>query len=176
MIELKVDNFISLKEISLEQVEPIFNTINNERNYLREWLPFVDETIEIAYTKTFVENVTSSNSNDIIFTIYFDSNFVGLVGLKDVDLGNRKSELGYWLSEAYQHKGIITNSCQTLIKYAFNELDLNRIQVKVATENFKSQRVIERLGFNKEGIEREGELHKRGFLDLIVYSLLKREV
>jgi len=52
---------------------------------------------------------------------------------------------------------------------------MNRIQIKVATENLKSQQVAERLGFKYEGIEREGELHKCGFLDLKVYSLLRNE-
>jgi len=51
-------------------------------------------------------------------------------------------------------------------------LKLNRIQLKVATSNRKSQQVAQRLGFIQEGIEREGELHNRGFVDLVVFSLL----
>ena len=61
------------------------------------------------------------------------------------------------------------------IDYVFDEMNFNRIQLKAATGNFKSQRVAKRLGFREEGIERESELHQRGFVDLIVYSLLKAE-
>jgi len=62
-----------------------------------------------------------------------------------------------------------------MISYAFNEMNLNRIQLKAATGNLKSQHVAERTGFTREGIERDGELHSRGFVDLIVYSLLKAD-
>jgi len=84
-----------------------------------------------------------------------------LVGLKDTDLINNKTEIGYWLSESFQHKGIITRSCKGLMDYAFKILGMNRVQLKAATENFKSQRVAERLGLSLEGIERDGELHDR---------------
>ncbi|MDR3651619.1 MAG: GNAT family protein [Paludibacter sp.] len=174
-IELKVNNDIYLKETELEDAEIIFQTINNEREYLSEWLPFVELTQLISDTQNFLESVSKNESNDLTFGIYFQHKFVGLVGLKDIDLDNKKTEIGYWLSELYQHKGIITLSCRTLIKYAFDEMNLNRIQLKAGTENVKSQRVAERLGFTREGIERDGELHSRGFVDLVVFGLLKAD-
>lgn len=170
-----VDNQILLKELSQQEVAPIFNIIDAEREYLGKWLPFVEYTLEITDTQNFIESLEISETKDFTFAIYFDDKFVGLVGLKDPDYDNKKVEIGYWLSESYQHKGIITRSCKKLIDIAFNKLEMNRIQIKVATENLKSQQVAERLGFKYEGIEREGELHKCGFLDLKVYSLLRNE-
>lgn len=174
-IELKVNNDIYLKETEAEDAEMIFRTIDNEREYLSEWLPFVEFTQLISDTQSFLENVSKDDSNDLTFGIYFRRNFVGLVGLKDTDFDNKKTEIGYWLSEQYQHKGIITKSCKTLIDYIFDEMNLNRIQLKAGTENHKSQRVAVRLGFKREGIEREGELHSRGFVDLVVFGLLKAD-
>ncbi len=135
----------------------------------------MDYTLEIADTQNFIESLTVNETKDLTFAIYYNENFVGLVGLKDPDYENKKVEIGYWISEKYQHLGIITLSCKTLIKYAFQELDFNRIQLRAATENIKSQKVAERLGFKKEGIERDGELHKRGYVDLVAYGLLKKE-
>jgi ribosomal-protein-serine acetyltransferase len=135
----------------------------------------VDYTLEITDTQNFIESLTVNETKDLTFAIYYNEKFVGLVGLKDPDYDNSKVEIGYWISEKFQHLGIITLSCKTLIKYAFEELDFNRIQLKAATKNTKSQKVAERLGFRKEGIERDGELHKRGFVDLVVYGLLKRD-
>ena len=173
--ELIVNNEITLKEIGDDEVRPIFETINAEREYLGEWLPFVDYTLELADTQNFIESLTVNETKDLTFAIYYKEKFVGLVGLKDPDYDNKKVEIGYWISEKYQHLGIITLSCTSLIKYAFDKLDFNRIQLKAATGNTKSQHIAERLGFTREGIEREGELHKRGFVDLVVYGLLKRE-
>ncbi|MDO9152580.1 MAG: GNAT family protein [Paludibacter sp.] len=174
--QLIVDDEIILQEIGQDEVKPIFETIHAERKYLGEWLPFVDYTLELSDTQNFIDNLVVNETKDLTFAIYYHNKFVGLVGLKDPDYDNRKIEIGYWVAEQYQHKGIITNSCRKLIEYAFNELDFNRIQLKSATQNLKSQFVAKRLGFKKEGIERDGELHKRGYVDLIVYSLLKKDL
>lgn len=173
--ELIVNNEITLKEIGEEEIRPIFETINTEREYLGEWLPFVDYTLEMKDTQNFIESLTVNETKDLTFAIYFNEKFVGLVGLKDPDYDNKKVEIGYWISEKYQHLGIVTLSCKRLIQHAFEDLGFNRIQLRAATQNIKSQKVAERLGFSREGIEREGELHKRGFVDLVVFALLKRE-
>lgn len=173
--EIIVDNDILLKVVEPKDAVAIFSTIDNERNYLKEWLPFVEETHDISYTKTFIEISIAADSHDLTFTISYQNQFVGIIGLKDTDMGNRKTEIGYWLSEKFQHKGIVTRSCMALIKYAFNDMNLHRIQLKAATKNFKSQAVAKRLGFTLEGIERDGELHSYGFVDLKVFSLLKED-
>jgi Acetyltransferases, including N-acetylases of ribosomal proteins len=173
--QLFVDENILLKEIGLEDVESIFSTIVKERTYLEKWLPFVEATQDISYTRTFVENYLDSDQLDLTCVILFKKQIVGVIGLKDTDLHNKRTEIGYWLSESFQHKGIITKSCKRLIDYAFCDLNLNRVQIKAATENSKSRAIPERLGFIQEGIERDGELHKRGFVDLVVYALLKNE-
>lgn len=59
--EIIVDKNIRLKVVEPEDAEPIFNTINNEREYLKEWLPFVEETHDIAYTKSFIENTIAAH-------------------------------------------------------------------------------------------------------------------
>ena len=112
--ELSVDEDIRLKEIGLEDVEAIFSTINNERSYLGEWLPFVDLTNTIAFTQNFVAGYLNSDRVNITCAIYYKNTFVGLVGLKDTDLINNKTEIGYWLSESFQHKGIISVCKKTL--------------------------------------------------------------
>jgi len=173
--EIIVDGTILLKELGLDDVEAIYNTIINEHDYLEEWLPFVEFTHDISYTRRFVENYYNSDKLNATFAIYYDHQFVGIIGLKNTDSDNRKTEIGYWLSESYQHRGIITLSCKALINYAFDRLKFNRIQLKAATCNLKSQQVAQRLGFSKEGIERDGELHDRGFVDLVVFSFLKTD-
>ena len=122
-----------------------------------------------------MKSYVDSDRIDVTFAIYYQNSFAGIIGLKDTDFDNKKTEIGYWLSESFQHKGIMTLSINALLNYVFDEMHLNRIQIKAATGNFKSQEVAKRLGFKQEGIERESELHTRGFVDLIVYSLLKAE-
>ena len=175
-LELHVNENITLKVIGDEEIEPIFHTIDNEREYLGEWLPFVKYTQQESDTEEFIHSTESAELKDLTFAIYYQKNFVGIVGLKDPDYDNKKVEIGYWLSEKYQHKGIMTLSAKRLIQYAIDELQMNRIQLKAATGNLKSQRIAERLDFTYEGIERDGELHAHGFVDLKQYSLLKKDI
>jgi ribosomal-protein-serine acetyltransferase len=174
--QLKVDDEILLKEIGLEDVTSIFETIDNERKYLKEWLPFVELTKNKSFTRNFVRNYLKSDRLDLTLTIYYLNHFVGIIGLKDTDPDNKKTEIGYWLSQSFQGKKIITRSCKKLIDYAFESMNMNRIRITVASGNIKSRRIPERLNFTREGIEREGELLTHGFVDLIVYSLLKSDI
>jgi len=175
MREFKVTEDILLKEIEMEVAEAIFQTIEHEREFLQEWLPFVELTQDLSFTRHFIENYLNSDKLDLTCTIYFKHQFVGIIGLKDTDIDNKKTEIGYWLSEHFQGKGIITQSCKALNDFAFSKMKMNRIQIKAATENIKSWKIPERLGFTFEGIERNGELHDRGFVDLKIYSLLRNE-
>jgi len=162
---------IRVEPLSLIHSSSIFETIDKHRNELREWLPFVDSTKE---KKDIINFINFSNA-DIHFPIFYDNSFAGLIGIKDIDQDNRKAEIGYWISPEFQNKGIVTLVSQWLIRYAFNKLGINRLQIRVAVDNRKSIRVAEKLKFKFEGIQRDGELLVSGFTDLNVYSLLKRE-
>jgi ribosomal-protein-serine acetyltransferase len=72
-------------------------------------------------------------------------------------------------------KGIALLSTRTLIDYAFSNLGINRIVIRCGVGNDKSSAIPERLGFQLEGIEREGEKHQKKFIDLKVYSCVKKD-
>jgi ribosomal-protein-serine acetyltransferase len=160
-------------KIKLSDAPEIFQAIDANRTDLREWLSFIDDTLDREDTEDLINYI-----NDIgekTFLIRYRQEVAGLIGFKDTDVLNRRTEIGYWLVEKFRKKGIVTQSVKSLLKYAFEELDLNRVQIKAGTENIKSRRIPERLGFSFEGIEREGEYLNGGFIDLAVYSLLKSE-
>lgn len=175
---IQVTENILLKQIELSDADDIFQTINNQREYLGKWLPFVYSTKGIADTKKFIQSILDSptENREYIFVIHYIGQFAGLVGFKSTDKINKKTEIGYWLSECFQKKGIITESVKSLIKFAYDDLDINRVQIKCAVENIPSKNIPKRLGFKLEGIERAGELLTGViFTDLEVYSKLKNE-
>ena len=173
-----IDDHIELKPIDISDAPYIFETIDNEREYLRKWLPFVDKTYSYSDSLYFVNSILSipEEYREPIFSIYFDHQFAGIIGFRGSDITNKKTEIGYWLSQYAQGKGIMIQSVAKLIEHAFGELDMNRIQIKVAVGNDKSRRIPEKLGFQMEGIERDGELLVDNvFTDIAVYSLLRKE-
>jgi len=175
---IKIDEEIELRLLEESDADDIFKIINTERDYLGEWLPFVAFTQQLEDSQAFVQSVLSVDEahRDPIFTIRCQDQCIGLIGFKGTDYGNHKTELGYWLSESYQKKGIVTRSVIALCEWAFEKLFINRIQIKCAVGNIPSKNIPQRLGFQLEGIERAGELLSNGcYTDLEIYSLLKDE-
>jgi ribosomal-protein-serine acetyltransferase len=167
-----------LRLIAREDAFVIYYTIDQQRDYLGQWLPFVANTKELRDTEDFIKTVLQQpiHSRESIFTIWYDGTFAGIVGFKDTDRLNSKTEIGYWLSEPFQKKGIMTLCVKELCEHAFEKLGLNRVQIKCAVGNISSQKIPERLGFVIEGIERAGERYDETlFLDLKVYSKLKSD-
>ncbi len=175
---LKVASDIELIQLTLLDATTIFEAVDSQRDYLGKWLPFVAFTKEIKDTENFVNAVVNTPKDEIeyTFTIKVKNEFAGLIALKDTDRLNKKTEIGYWLSEKFQKQGIVTKSVKKLCGFAFNNLNLNRIQIKCAVGNKSSINIPKRLGFTFEGIERSGELLTGNvFTDLEVYSKLKND-
>ena len=175
---LEVTPEIMLREIDLKDAAVIFNTIDKQRNYLGQWLPFVEHTKSKADTESFIKAVGNvpHEQKELIFTVWFKGEFAGLVGFKATDRINSKTEIGYWLSQPFQKKGIVITSVKYLCNYAFTRLGINRIQIKCAVGNDSSKRIPEQLGFIFEGIERSGErIDEHTYFDLEVYSLLRSD-
>ena len=175
---IKIDSDIELKQLEESDASDIFKTIDSQRNYLGKWLPFVESTKEISDTEKYIASVINAPEDlfEYVFMIRKQRTFIGLIGFKDTDRLNKKTEIGYWLSEAYQKQGIMTRAVEALCDFAFNKLGMNRIQIKCAVGNIPSIKIPQRLGFTFEGIERQGELLAGNvFTDLRIYSKLRHD-
>lgn len=163
-----------LRPVTVPDAAALYHIIDTQRPYLRKWLPFIDLTKQETDTTLYLQTIVSSTT-DKVFVIVANEAIVGLIGFKSIEFFNRRLEIGYWLSEHEQGKGIMRRSCSRLLQHAFEDLHMNRVQLKVAIGNYRSSHIPEKLGFTKEGIERDGELLNGHYHDLQVYSLLKRE-
>jgi len=177
MNSLILSDTTTLEKIKLTDAEIIFETIDRNRDFLKEWLPFVEFTHGVANTKAFIKSLLEIQgpAQPETFTIWFKGNFAGLIGFKDPDIINHRTEIGYWLDPKMQGKGIITQAAKALTNYAFEQLGMNRIQIRCGVGNTKSSAIPKRLGYHFESIEREGEFHLDHYIDLEVYSILKKE-
>lgn len=174
---INIDQNIRLELITENHSQPIFDVVDKNRTHLREWLPFVDRMQTVEFAENFVKGTMQRNKdgNEFAFVIIEDDKVIGRIGVYKIDGQNKIGEIGYWLAENAQGKGIITKSCQTIIDFCFSDLQLNRIEIKCGTENFKSKTIPEKLNFTKEGVIRRGELLYDKFIDLNLYSLLKSD-
>ena len=83
--------------------------------------------------------------------------------------------MGYWLAKSHTARGYMTAAVKALIDDGFKHLELNRIQARVATDNYPSQAVCDRLGLKKEGVLRQAEWLYDHYVDLTMNSVLRSE-
>lgn len=104
-----------------------------------------------------------------------DGAFIGWCCLVRWNPGYRSATLGYCLGEAAWGQGHATEAAAALLQWAFDTLDLNRVQAETDTRNLASARVLEKLRFTREGTLREDCIVEGDVSDTWVYGLLRRE-
>ncbi len=176
-IKIRVDETIVLELIDYHHAELLYQLVKINRLHLREWLPWVDHLRTVEDFRKYINNSKQryANHTEMGYCILVNHVMIGRIGFYNIDPVNKSASIGYWLSKQWLGKGIITRSCKAMIDDGFKRLRLNRIEIRAAIENFKSQAIPVRLGFTREGIIRQGEFVNNQFIDLYVYSLLKEE-
>lgn len=97
---------------------------------------------------------------------------IGATGLNDVCTKHRRGEIGYWLLPAHWGRGVARECVRAVLAHAFGAMKLHRVAAEVDVDNFRSIALIERLGFQFEGVRRGCELKDGRHLDLRIYSRL----
>jgi ribosomal-protein-serine acetyltransferase len=178
MFGFDLGNGNSLKILERHHAQVLFELTDSCRNYLREWLPWVDITKSVQDTEKFIEMTRNNfaSNNGFQAGIWSGDKIAGCVGFHGINWSNGTSSLGYWLGENFQGNGLMTSSCRALIQHAFSDYRLNRIEIRCATGNHKSRAIPERLGFKLEGTIRQAErLPGPRFVDHAVYGMLASE-
>lgn len=120
------------------------------------------------------ENILNEK-NKIRYAIEVDQKFAGTIILEDIDWKNRKASISIKLLLDQTHKGIGTEAIELIKKYAFEELNLNRLVAYILDYNISSLRLFEKCGFYKEGILKENVFKNNNYVDTVIYRILKEE-
>ncbi len=161
---------VTMRELCRSDAGEIFSVIDAERGYLGRWLPFVQFTRTAADSQRYVDSVLDAAYREAVFTLRERELLIGLIGFKDTDPFARTTEIGYWLREAWQGRGIVTRAVDRLCRMAHDEMGLYSVTIKCATGNLPSNRIPQRLGFRLDHVERRAELLEDGhYVDANVY-------
>jgi ribosomal-protein-serine acetyltransferase len=172
-----IDERTVLRPIADSDVQPLYEAVDRNRAHLRRFLPWLDSTrgpsdIEAFRVRT---QAQEHDGSGLARVIEHAAAVSGIVSFNQIDLFNRRAELGYWIDRTLEGRGICRQACSAVIRYAFEELDLNRISIFAAVDNRRSRALAERLGFTQEGVRREAEWLYDHFVDHALYGLLRRE-
>jgi ribosomal-protein-alanine N-acetyltransferase len=168
---------LTLRKIEKSDLNDFYEMCSNERLY--RYKPGI-----VKKSISTVENMIGHYERDfrkkkvIFLGICLNDNnkLVGVAEIFDFDMNVNQLTIGYTLNEDYWGRGIATKTTKLLLDYLFNVIDVNRIQAYVMPINIKSQNVLIRNGFTKEGTIRQGHMWTgKGVVDLELYSILKSE-
>jgi ribosomal-protein-serine acetyltransferase len=168
---------VILRLVKEEDAAAFSSLINQNHEYLREWLPWVGESSDVSHELEFINACSerAAAGMEFHYAIVVDREIAGIVSFNQIQKNNRCATLGYWLAKPHTGRGIMTSAVKALIAAGFEYLGLNRIQAGVATGNYQSQAVCDRAGFTKEGVLRQGEWLHDHYVDITINGLLKPE-
>ncbi len=174
-MELYREENLSLVQMNEDHAEELFVLVNDNREYLREWLPWLDTITKAKETNAYIlTQLEKFARGEALFqVIFYKEKIVGVVAFNTIDTANSIGYIGYWLDQEVTGKGIMTLAVQDLIRMSFNELHLEKVEVRCAAQNMKSRAIPEKIGFKNEGLIRNAENVNGKMLDHVVYGLLK---
>lgn len=173
-------------------------TLNTDRLILRQPEPGDDADIQrLAGKKEIAENtymphpyedgmaeefiklcrVEWNRRNQAVFaiTLKSDGSLIGTIGLKDISREHRRAEMGYWIAIHQWGKGFATEAARAVLEFAFGTLKLNRVYSGHFHTNPASGRVLQKIGMQKEGMQRRHVYSFGKYKDHVLYGILCEE-
>ena len=151
--------------------------ISETLDELVEWLPWAHAAHSRADSKQYLRHTRITyrerSAVEVALCSRDDGQLVGMASLHRIDWQRASAGVGYWVRRTRWGKGYATEGAGALVAYGLRELDLHRLEAHVATSNFASQRVVEKIGFHREGVARGIEQINGRYLDHIQYSRLR---
>jgi len=173
--KLETERFILRKGV-VDDSKDLFELYSNEN--VVKYLPLkLFDSIEDAigeinwYEKIFKEQIGLRWVIEETMT----QKVIGTCGYLNYEKEHNRIEIGYDLKPEYWGKGIMQEALSKIIHFAFTSMKINKIEAKIEPENKSSIKLLEKLGFYKEGVLRQHEFEKGKYVDLAIFSILKSE-
>jgi RimJ/RimL family protein N-acetyltransferase len=131
--------------------------------------------ISLPWSGGDVADLVGERTDVAVFFACRDGDPVGSVLLAEIDTQARTAEVGYVVRETERGNGYATEAAGLCLRHAFDDRDLHRVWAHVNEGNDASVRVLEKLGFQREGTLREHEYADGARVDVGVYGVLAPE-
>lgn len=165
-------NSVLLRRLALSDQDQLAMLANNKSivDNLRDMIPY-PYSIEDAH---YFINLCLKEEPAKNFAIEYEGQLVGVAGLTlKSDVERLSAEIGYWLGEPFWNKGIATRTVQLITEYGFESLELIRLYATVFEHNRPSMRVLEKCGFELEGILKKGAIKNNKVIDLYLFAKVR---
>jgi RimJ/RimL family protein N-acetyltransferase len=165
---------IQIRKWQASDIDDLVRYANNPKisDNLADAFPF-------PYTRdfglAFIKRVSEENPTKI-FAITSDDKAIGSIGIfPDSDIYRKNGAIAYWIAESFWGKGIATDAIKLTLTYGFDQFELSRIYAKPFGSNLRSQRVLEKAGFELEATIPKAVFKNGTFMDERIYGISKNK-
>lgn len=176
MRRLLADDALVLRPLVARDAGELYMLLDRHRDLLSRYMNWLPQTRSANDLNFYILKLDGFWRSGITYGIFENDQMLGTVGFHQSDHRNSRTEVGYWLAPPFHNRGIGTRSVRLALETAFNLTDVHRIEAKIQPDNRASIRLVEKLGFQFEGLEREGVRFDSGYRDHRIYSLLRGEL
>lgn len=156
-----------------QAVYPVINCKGIYETTLNIPYPYPKEQVGIWIRFTIKNSYYKKGYEWGIFTL--DGQYVGNVGLVNIDVMNNSSEVTYFIGESFWNQGFATEAVHCMVKYGFETLGLERIQGRCMVGNIASLKVMQKNGFSYEGLSRHEVLKDSQYKDVWHAGIIKED-
>ena len=176
-VRIPVDEKTELRLLEEGDAPTLFAAVVTNREHLRRFLPFVDHTKEVGFTRKFITDELDRfvKGESMQLGLWHIGRLVGGLGTVRINEEHASAEIGYWIEEDLQGTGLMCSAIGAFLDHLVEARGLNRIVIRCVVDNGRSRALAERLGFTFEGVERQAFRLRGEFHDLMMYSLLVQE-
>jgi ribosomal-protein-alanine N-acetyltransferase len=166
---------LTLRYATAEDAARLFE-LGTDREVTRffSWGPYVRIEEPLAYVAGLAARRERGDQLDLL-VVHRQDGPIGVVGLSELSLRDRRAVVGTWLGRAWWGSGANREAKALVARLAFAHLGLERLGAYADVENGRSQAALERIGFAREGLLRRWHRHGAAVHDVLVYSLLRTE-
>ena len=167
---------IRLRGIQESDIDSLFRLFS-EPEVMRYWSrgPMTDRQEAVTYAQSVLEGFSRRDQLSWIVADAESDAMIGTTSLYEINPQHGRAGLGYALLPEYWGKGLAKEAITLALCYGLLELGLHRIEADTEPNNARSNRILETLGFKREGLLRERFQHPDGLQDSLIFGLLKTE-
>lgn len=176
-MNLVIDKILNLEPISLSHADELYRLTDDNRKFLGKWLPWVKHTNSVKDTKEFIKECQkkSKKKEGFNYVILYRNKVTGTISLVEISRFRNQAEIGYWLAEEFNGKGIMTRSCRAIVNHCFKDLNLSRVIIRCDKRNKESRKIPEKLGFYNQGILKRDGFYEDVYVDHVQYLMRRKD-
>src|SRR4051794_30370209 len=128
----RLDDELTLRTFVANDAEMVYDLVLNNRDHLQAFMHWMTPDYSIESARDFIARAVDAvaKRENTGFGIFRRDMLIGSIGFVYFDWKSRKTEIGYWISKEEEGKGIVSAATRPLISYAFDELKMNRVEIR----------------------------------------------